>query len=249
MTKHLRGPGWGLDRAAGPRRGRWSQAELARLRELYGLRDDRTIARELGRPLASVRKMAETIFAAQEPKSGPWSADEVEALKRYLGLNDVPTISRILGRSIQQIEQQLFELGRIQSSGKWSAEEIGEFKKLYGTRTDEDLALIFGRSVKDIRERAKRYCLAKDKAFLRKISGESATRMPRWADDEIKQLEKLYPDHSNLEIAKILDRSVKSVVSKAHNLGLKKDDDRLKAMGRENVSRRYRRSRKDGEGA
>jgi hypothetical protein len=32
---------------------------------------------------------------------------------------------------------------------------------------------------------------------------------------------------------------VKSVVSKAHNLGLKKDRERLREMGRENVRLRY----------
>ena len=47
---------------------------------------------------------------------------------------------------------------------------------------------------------------------------------------------------SNLELARTLGRSVKSVVSKAHNLGLKKDRERLRQMGRENVRLRY-----DGE--
>jgi hypothetical protein len=32
---------------------------------------------------------------------------------------------------------------------------------------------------------------------------------------------------------------VKSVVSKAHHLGLKKSSERLRSMGRENVSLRY----------
>ena len=54
----------------------------------------------------------------------------------------------------------------------------------------------------------------------------------------------LYPRCSNLEIAQKLQRSVKSVVSKAHHLGLKKDPVRLQEMGRENVSLRYR--RRDG---
>jgi len=41
------------------RKGRWSQAEIARLREVYGLRDDHQIARELNRTVQSVRRMAE----------------------------------------------------------------------------------------------------------------------------------------------------------------------------------------------
>ena len=45
---------WGAPDPSSPRRGRWSQAEIARLRELYGLRDDESIARELGRSAGSV---------------------------------------------------------------------------------------------------------------------------------------------------------------------------------------------------
>ena len=53
-------------------------------------------------------------------------------------------------------------------------------------------------------------------------------------------LKRDYPFRPNLEIARDLNRTVKSVVSKAHNLGLKKSSDRLREMGRENVSQRYR---------
>ena len=41
-------------------------------------------------------------------------------------------------------------------------------------------------------------------------------------------------------MAQLLGRSVKSVVSKAHDLGLKKSEKRLETMGRENVELRYR---------
>ena len=81
--------------------------------------------------------------------------------------------------------------------------------------------------------------LAKDKAFLRRIDQKSVTRMPRWTDQELDVLRELYPLLPNLEIAQKLNRSVKSVVSKAHNMGLRKDPKRLRQMGRENVSLRY----------
>ncbi|MEM7515832.1 MAG: hypothetical protein AAF368_02765, partial [Planctomycetota bacterium] len=148
--------------------------------------------------------------------------------------------------SEEEVREQIQLLANVQHTGRWSSEEVADLKKLYGTRTDEDLALIFGRSVREIKERAQRYCLAKDKAFIRRITGETTTRMPRWDQAEIDKLRELYPDHANLDIAKMLNRTVKSIVSKAHNLGLKKDDERLRAMGRENVSRRYKRSDKSG---
>jgi len=65
--------------------------------------------------------------------------------------------------------------------------------------------------------------------------------MPRWTDEELDLLRDLYPRVPNLEIAQKLNRSVKSVVSKAHHLGLKKELERLQEMGRQNVSLRYQR--------
>lgn len=235
----MQGASGGNPRASAPRRGRWSQAEIARLKELYGLRDEAAIARELNRPVATVRKMAESICRPQ-PRTGPWTADEVQELKKYLGASTTETIAHILGRSVDEVQQQIIELGRVQSTGRWTRSEITQFKRIYGTRTDEDLARIFGRSVESVRRQAQKYSLAKDKAFLRRLNGEASTKMPRWTEEELTALKEMYPFHSNLEIAQRLDRSVKSVVSKAHNLGLKKDPKRLREMGRENVSLRYR---------
>jgi hypothetical protein len=74
------------------------------------------------------------------------------------------------------------------------------------------------------------------------MTGSSATRMPRWDTQAIGVLVEFYPKTANLDLAQKLNRSVKSVVSKAHNLGLKKEVDRLRQMGRENVSMRYRKN-------
>lgn len=228
----------GLGRALAPRRGRWSQAEQARLKQLYGLRDDAAIARELKRPVASIRRMAEKLFVGPV-HSGPWTANEVMELRRYLGATSPEVIGRILGRPVEDVNERIFELGRIKHDGTWQREDLAEFKRIYGTRTDEDLSRIFGRSLESIRKLADEHALAKDKAFVRKLAGEAATRMPRWRDEELESLRRDYPVQSNLELARSLGRSVKSVVSKAHHLGLKKSTERLRVMGRENVSLRY----------
>ncbi len=224
---------------AGPvRRGRWSQAELDRLREVYGLKDDRSIARELRRPLAGVRRMAEQVFGGRS-RTGPWTADEMLRLKRYLGASTSETIALVLGRPVDEVEERILELGRIRRSGRWSRGELSELKRLYGTRTDDDLAKVFGRSVESVRAMAADLALAKDKAFLRRVGRRGPTRMPRWTTEELATLERHYPTMPNLEIAQRLQRSVKSVISKAHSLGLRKDTERLREMGRENVRLRY----------
>ncbi len=228
----------GIRRSGNLRKGRWSEAEVARLRDWYGLRDEDTIARDLRRSPASVRKKAQEVFRLGV-HSGPWTSNEVQSLKRYLGANTTEIIARILGRTEQEIDEQILRLGRIQKGGRWSREERAEFKRLYGTRTDEDLAKIFSRGLETVRTLARRLHLAKDKAFLRKLQGSGTTRMPRWGPKEIEILVTMYSDRSNLEIAEALGRSVKSVVSKAHHMGLKKNSARLRRMGRENVSLRY----------
>lgn len=232
---------WGRERPATPRRGRWSQAEIARLKDLYGLKDERAIARELNRPAESVRRMAQTVFPAVA-RTGPWTPSELRELRKYLGGVPIEGLARIVGRSVEDLRRKIEELRGIQHTGRWTQEETAEFKRLYGTRTDEDLAVIFERSVEAVRRLGGRLCLGKDKAFVRRLSGPASSRMPRWDAGEIERLVTLYPVAPNLEIAQSLNRSVKSVVSKAHNLGLKKEADRLREMGRQNVSLRYRKT-------
>jgi hypothetical protein len=205
---------------------------------MYGLRDEQSIARDLGRTPASVRRMAESLFRSSA-SSGPWTAQEVRRLKRYLGATTTEVISRILGRDPAEVDEKIFELGRIQGNGRWTRDETSKFKRIYGTRDDQDLAAIFGRSPSAIAKQASVLCLAKDKAFLRKVGGKGATRMPRWSTAELAILRESYANTANLELAQRLGRSVKSIVSKAHHMGLKKDLSRLREMGRQNVSLRY----------
>ena len=236
---------WGGDKSSTPRRGRWSTEEIGRFKELYGLRDDAAVARELNRSVASVRNMARQVFD-REPRAGPWTADETAQLRRYLGASPVETIARILARTKESISAKITALALEKRTGPWRQQEINDFRRLYGTRTDEDLAIIFGRRVEEIRKKARELCIAKDKAFLaflrKKSGGREATRMPRWKPEELELLTKLYAQHSNLKIAQRLNRSVKSVVSKAHNMGLRKDPARLKEMGHQNVSLCYKRA-------
>ena len=241
----LQRPRWAGEKPTSPRRGRWSAEEVARFKDLFGLKDEAVVARELCRSVASVRKMAQSIYA-REPRVGPWSANEIQNLKRYLGATDVDTVVLVLARSREEVQAQIVELARVKTSGAWGRDDVAEFKRIYGTRTDEDLVLIFGRSLVEIDALSKKLHLAKDKAFLRARQVERGiTKMPRWQSSELEVLREMYPVRPNLEIAERLNRSVKSVVSKAHNLGLRKNSDRLREMGRQNVGLRYRPASED----
>lgn len=228
-------------RRTGLRKGRWSKQELSRLRELWGRRSEEAIAREFNRSVDSVRKTAAGLFRGPR-RSGPWTAQDVRRLRQGLGITTEQVLAQVLHRDVAEVHSKILELGRIQQSGRWSRDELNELKRIYGTLTDEVLAHRFGRSVQAVQRQAQRLCLAKDKAFLKSLNGTGTTRMPRWTPEELDLLRELYPEHPNLEIAQRLRRSQKSVVSKAHHLGLRKAPERLQQMGRENVGLRYRRA-------
>ena len=227
--------------SAGRRKGPWSQAEIERLKRLFGHRSDGVIARELNRSVESVRRMARRVFSG-ELRTGPWQVQEVQALKSYLGAADMETVSLILRRTPVEIKRKVAELESDVSSRPWGPEDIQVLKRLYGTRFNSDLVLILGRPESDIEFKAQSFCLAKDKSFCRRSSNKSGgVRMPRWTPESIATLREIYETTPNLEIAHQLGRSVKSIVSKAHDLSLKKSSDRLRRMGKENVRVRYER--------
>src|SRR5688572_20516646 len=73
------------DGGRGTRRGRWSTAELAWLRENFVRRRDEVLERELGRPIESIRRMLPQIFRGPRV-TGEWSADEDAMLREGLGI-------------------------------------------------------------------------------------------------------------------------------------------------------------------
>jgi hypothetical protein len=154
---------------------------------------------------------------------------------------DVPLaqVARIMGCSLREIEQRLEVTPRSRAKHNWSNSERQELKRLYGSNADTDLARRFGCSVQAIRSLAMSLHLSKNKAYLSRNFGKGATHMPRWRPAEIERLRQLYPTVSNLALARELGRSVSSIVSKAHLLGLKKAAERLAEMGSENVRVRY----------
>jgi len=73
-----------------------------------------------------------------------------------------------------------------------------------------------------------------------KPSAKRSGARPRWTQEEIMILKRLYRTRSNAQIAEVLGRKVSSIVFKGHRLGLAKGVRRLKEMGRENINLRWR---------
>ncbi len=222
----------------GRRKGPWSQAELEKLKRKFGRTPDGVLARELNRSVESVRRMARRHFSG-EPRCGPWNPDEILMLKEYWGAAEIEVISMILRRTPNDIALKVQEIRGDIARRVWTTEDLQALKRHYGTRTAADLVVILGRHAEEIESKAREFRLAKDKGFQRRHGNGKRVRMPRWTTADVEKLCKLYPETANLDIARALDRTLKSVVSKAHDLGLRKSPDRLKEMGRENVRIRY----------
>jgi len=227
-------------RHSGRRKGPWSQAEIEKLKRKYARTPDQILARELNRSVESVRRIAKSVFKS-ETQIGPWTPSEIIHLKDYWGASEIDKIALVLHRTPDDIQRKVRELRGEVRSGPWTTDDIQRLKRYYGTRENEDLIVILGRTEKEIESKAAEFCLAKDKSFTRRSKGtEARVRMPRWTAEDVEKLRELYPETPNLDIAHALGRTLKSVVSKAHDLGLKKSSQRLRDMGRENVALRYR---------
>ncbi|MCX6876270.1 MAG: hypothetical protein NTW21_21055 [Verrucomicrobia bacterium] len=124
-------------------------------------------------------------------------------------------------------------------TGRWTRSEVQQLQRIFGSNSNERLARILRRSVASIQHQARRYQLAKNKVFVKKHRGQGVYKMPRWTPEQVKMLRRIYANLSNLEVARILERSVASVVSQAHVLRLRKSVRHLQGMGRENIRGRW----------
>ena len=217
-----------------PRRGSWNTYEMMRLRELFPRVPTARLARLMGRSVESVRRQASVLFRRDAPVEGGWSEHEIEILRSAVGALVPADVAVILGRSEPDVRDRIERLRHERRSVSWSRAELTFLKKIYGGRTDEDLAAALSRSVDEIAAKARELCLAKDKGV------GTGIRMPRWTPDEVARLRAIYPDKTNLEIARALGRSVTSIANKAHQLGLSKSQRALRMMGRKNVAIRHR---------
>jgi hypothetical protein len=221
------------------RKGRWSHAEIERVKRMYGSYPEALIAKRLKRPLASVRRILMKIYDQSDRRAGPWTPLDIQELKSLLGKATTQVIVRKLRREAKDVEHRIALLRGQIKARPWSSDDEQQLKQLYGSRTDSDLAVILGRPQSQIAEKARQLCLAKDKSFQHRVQGIGNVRMPRWDPAQLDLLRQLYPNTPNVEIARLVRRTTKGIVSKAHDLGLKKSSDRLRTMGQENVSLRH----------
>lgn len=60
-----------------------------------------------------------------------------------------------------------------------------------------------------------------------------------WSREEVAKLKRLFPDYSNVAVARELGRGIAGVARIARNLKLRKSAEYLAAMGRKNIRARW----------
>jgi hypothetical protein len=225
------------------RRGRYAAWEDARITEEFARTRLEQLADKIGREPEKVEARAALLFQGPE-RAGPWTQEEDALLRECVGVGALPHVAVRLRRSTWDVQERLRGLlSEAQRSEPLTHAERQVLKRVYGSRKLDELRVIFGRRGEVIESTAAQMYLAKDKAFVRSIGGSS--RMPRWSDEEETLLRKCYAQSSNVELASLLGRSVKSIIAKASSMGLKKGPERLRAMGQENIRLRYRKKTPD----
>jgi hypothetical protein len=210
------------------RQGRpWLPDEDQRLRSCLGVSSLGVISLVLRRPALEIAARVEEL--ASLVRSGAWGSEEVKSLKCLYGSRDDAVLSVILSRPVEEIQQKAAEHRLAKSNAL--------LRRLADDCTILAAPLVtngFARSTFDGAEAARRAAPS---------SSAAKGRLPRWTSGEVDELKTIYPHKFNVEIAKILRKSVKSIMSKAHDLGLRKSPELLVLMGKTNVEVRYARRR------
>lgn len=228
------------------RRGNWSVQEVLRLQRLLPDRGLAECARLLRRSVPSVRARA-VLTMAVEPTRDPWNDREDALLRRAWGVLDLRLLSALLGRSAVEIRRRAASLREQLLGGAWTREEMQRLRRFYGSRSDEELELCLGRPREEIESMAAVLCIAKDKRSGPRTRG-TRRRMPRWTPEQMAELSRVYPDLDNLEVARLLGKSVLAVANKAHQLGLRKNSAVLGSIGRNNVRVRHAKGKRTASG-
>lgn len=216
------------------RSGTWSSIERLWLRELLPETTVLHAARTLGRPEDAVVRQIESMAAPR--RRDVWERDEDDYLRRGFGALEIRLLALLMGRTQTQVRERARKLRAKRRSGRWSADDLVRLKNWFATRRDRDLEVCLSRAAADIRRKAAQLGLGRDKAVAA-TRGER-TRMPRWSDEELEQLERLYPRLSNVEVSRRLGRSVTSVASQGRRLGLQKNERVRSSLARRSVQMR-----------
>lgn len=100
----------------------------------------------------------------------------------------------------------------------WTPEEDTQLRDLYPHKTSSEIALALGRNSGSVESRAKKLGIKKDLTYKR-----SFDRNDSWLEEEDSILTEKYGVENNVELSKLINKSVSSIRNRAIQLSLKKE--------------------------
>jgi len=188
----------------------WTEAEVARLKELYPGTGQRDLALRFGRPVWGIIGKARALGLKKDCASGYrrqscinpvlWSGQEEELLRILFPFTPNEEIAEILGRSLDAVHMKSRKLG-LRKMEIWTENEDRLLTELYRTLSYEQLAKQLGRSRSSVQ--------------IRVITLGLECKVENWTEEEIDYLQKTYSRVKHQTIAKKLGRTWKAVSAKA----------------------------------
>jgi len=175
----------------------WTPEEETHIRNWYGKRHVRQIARELGRGYRAVVMRAAKLGVSKPRRS--WTSAELRKL-RSLRTHQRSQIAVSLGHTVQEVKYQMRRLGLHRF--RWNPEEERYLKKWYRKKTKKEIARRLARSIGSVFYRAK-------------ILNLGSKPPPRWTAEEDRFLAENYYRLGSLATSKVLGRTRAAVVLRA----------------------------------
>jgi len=196
----------------------WTEAEVARLQELYPKTGKRDLAVRFGRPVWGIIGKARALGLKKDNAGSYqrqscinpvlWSGHEEEMLRILFPFTPNEEIAEILRRSLDAVHMKSRKLG-LRKMELWTETEDRLLKELYRTLSYEQLAKELGRSRSAVQ--------------IRVITLGLERKVANWADEEIDCLQRTYSLMMYQTIAKRLGRTWKAVAAKADKMGFTKN--------------------------
>jgi hypothetical protein len=148
--------------------------------------------------------------------AAPWKTPDMVMLRAWFGFQPAKVLAKNLRRSVEDVEAQAVKLGLMKPVLKVA----GLHKPEHDERAGQPIRI----QARPVRTSAGVRPMRTPTGVMvpRHSNKPRAARPDGWVEDQVRQLEALFPTHSTSEVAAAIGRNVGSVKMKAKALGLRK---------------------------
>lgn len=200
-------------------RNRWTDREIALLKELYPVKRRAEIAQQLGRSRRGIDKMVATLklphLMSSPFRKSSWSAADDAFLAEHITKWPIEKIAEKSGRTPTIVQRRAWKKHFLKNSPNqplskprpWTRQDVLQLQHLLPSCSNEEIAERLERGVESVIAKRKRLGLK---------------RPSPWTEKNIAILKKYFPFETNVKVGKRLGKDPGLVRLKAIELGLKK---------------------------